>query len=235
MNYQKFIAVDLSTDFLAACGGGGGSSSAPVATGPVASATSFSLQSSYKSDAASGYTKSFTISGSCSGYGNYSVSPANTPATFEGVNGFSSISTITETSTNCTLDPAQSSTSYYDTNYVPLGSNTVGVSYGVFLTPPVIPATVKVGDTGTIGTLTRYKDSTKTTPDGKSVSSYVIEPDTANTAIVNLISKRYNAGGTLTLTEQDRYRISSTNTFTPISMDVQYANGSTTHLVYTFN
>ncbi len=143
---------------------------------------------------------------------------------------------MTGTYTNCTpASFAQSSTSYYDTNYVPLGNNTVGVSYGVYLTPPVIPATVKVGDTGTIGTRTKYKNNTKTTPDGTSVTTYVVESDTANTAIMNLISKGYNATGTLTYTEQDRYRITSTNTLTPISMDVQYANGSTTHLIYTFN
>ena len=157
-------------------------------TSPVASVTSFSLQASYKSFAASGYTKTFTISGSCSGSGNLSDSAANTAATFEGVNGFSSTSTMTGTYTNCTpASFAQSSTSYYDTNYVPLGNNTVGVSYGVYLTPPVIPATVKVGDTGTIGTRTKYKNNTKTTPDGTSVTTYVVESDTANTAIMNLI------------------------------------------------
>jgi len=152
------------------------------------------------------------------------------------VNGFSSTSTITGSFTNCTpASFAQSGTSYYDTNYVPLGHNSVGVSYGVYLTAPTIPTTVKVGDTGTIGTRTKYTDSTKVTPSGMSVMSYIVEADTTSSAIVNLIDKSYNAAGTLTSTEQDRYRITAANTLTPVSVDIQYANGSTAHLVWTFN
>jgi hypothetical protein len=64
--------------------------------------------------------------------------------------------------------------------------------------------------------------------------SYVVEADTSTTAIVNLIAKSYNAAGTLIATEQDRYRITSTGALTPTSIDIQAANGSTTHLVFTF-
>ena len=63
--------------------------------------------------------------------------------------------------------------------------------------------------------------------------SYVIEPDTANTAIVNMIDKSYDPSGTLTSTEQDRSRMMADGTLIPISADLQYANGSTTHLVLT--
>jgi hypothetical protein len=58
----------------------------------------------------------------------------------------------------------------------------------------------------------------------------VIEADTATTAIANLISKKYNASNVLTSTEQDRYRIAADGSLTLISIDIQYANGSTTHL-----
>jgi hypothetical protein len=193
------------------------------------------VQTGFKALSASGMTKSFTISGTCSGSGNKSSSPATTAATFEGVTGFSATSTITISFTNCTpTSSAQSSTAYFDSNYMPIGMNSIGVNYGVYLPPLVIPTTATVGNTGTLGTETLYTSSTKATPNGSVVQSYVVEADTSTTAIVNLIAKIYNASGTLTATEQDRYRITATGALSPISIDIQYANGSTNHLVFTF-
>lgn len=91
-----------------------------------------------------------------------------------------------------------------------------------------------VGNTGTIGTQTLYTNSTKTVGNGTSVVSYVVEADTATTAIINLIDRSYNAGGTLIATEQDRYRIDAVGTLTPVSADIQYSYTSTTHLVFAF-
>lgn len=231
MKYPKLLALTISSVFLAACGGGGSGDSGPV----TPAVTSFPLQAGYKALVANGMTKSFTISGTCSGSGNRSTAPATTAATFEGKTGLSSTTTITMTFTNCTpASIAQSSTSYFDSNYVPLGVNSIGVNYGVYLTPLVIPVSVSVGSTGTIGTETLYTNSTKVTGSGTNVMSYVVEADSSSTAIVNLIAKIYNASGTLTATEQDRYRLTSTGTLTPTSTDVQYANGSTNHLVFTF-
>jgi len=219
------------TVLLSACGGGGGGT---AATGPVTSTLSFPLKSAYSALVASGFTKSFTVSGTCSGTANLTEAAATGGATFEGVSGqLSAARTITINLTNCTpASTATTSTSYYDTNYVPLGSNTVGGNYGVYLTPPTIPTSVMVGDTGTVGTRTNYTNSTKSVLAGQGVDSYVVEPDTASTAIVNLISKTYNASSVLTGTEQDRYRIAATGAATLISIDIQYANGSTTHLIF---
>ena len=126
------------------------------------------------------------------------------------------------------------STSYYDTNYVPRGFSSIGVNYGVYLSAPFIPSSVMVGNTGTIGTETLYTNSTKTVANGTDVSSFVVEPDTATTAIINLISRNYNANGTLLSTEQDRYRINASGTLTQVSTDIQYSSTSSTHLVLTF-
>jgi hypothetical protein len=136
--------------------------------------------------------------------------------------------------TPCAASSATSFTSYYDTNYIPLGFNSVGV-YGVYLTAPVFPASVIVGNTGIIGTVTLYTDSTKTTGNGREDLSYVIEPDTASTAIVNVISKLYNATPALIATEQNRFSIATTGALVPISTDIQYANISTLHLVFTYH
>jgi hypothetical protein len=58
----------------------------------------------------------------------------------------------------------------------------------------------------------------------------VIEPDTANTAIVNVIDKSYDAGGIFTSTAQDRYRILANGTLIALSSDI---NNGTIHLVLT--
>lgn len=219
-------------------GGGGGGAVAPA--GPVTSTLSFPLQSAYKTLTANGMTKSFTVSGDCSGSGSIAIAPAATAATFEGVAALSADGTATWSYSNCTpASNAQTYTAYFDSNYIPLGSKSIGSYYGVYLTPPTLPASVIVGGTGVIGTETLYTNSTKTRYDGYEVQSYVIEADTATTAIVNLITKSYNVGAwsalELTQTVQDRYRIDAVGALTPISTDIQLANGSTMHLVFTYN
>jgi hypothetical protein len=223
------IAMSL---ILAACGGGGGGSSS---SGPVTSTSSFPLKSAYTTLIANGLSKTFTISGDCGGSGTKTAAAATTSATFEGVTGFSAVGTITTSSAApCAASSATSFTAYYDTNYIPLGLNSVGVNYGVYLTAPIIPASVIVGNTGITGTETLYTDSTKTVGNGRVDGSYVIEPDTANTAIVNIIGKLYNATPTLIATEQDRFRIATTGALVPISTDIQYATISTLHLRFTY-
>jgi hypothetical protein len=184
---------------------------------------------------ANGAANNFTISGTCAGSGSHTVGAANTPTTFEGSAALSAASTWTMTFTNCTpSSTAVTSTTYYDSNYLPRGFSSVGTNYGVYLTAPTIPSTIMVGNTGTIGTEALYTNSTKNVGNGSTVVSYVVEPDTANTAIVNLIARVYNASGTLTATEQDRYRINAAGTLTPVSADVQYSYTSTKHLVLTY-
>lgn len=232
---MKKIAIGAAAVILASalsgCGGGGsgGSVQAPTVV------TSFPLQAGYKALAASGLQKDFTVSGTCGGSGRKTVSPASTAATFEGKSALASTVTLTMNLTNCTpASTAQSFTTYADSNYVPLGFNSVGVNYGVYLTPPTIPTSVSVGATAIIGTENLYTNSTKTTSNGTQVLSYVVQADTSNTAIITLIAKIFNSSGTLTATEQDSYRIDAAGTLTPLTVDIQSANGSTTHLVLTY-
>ncbi|MFM6990817.1 MAG: hypothetical protein ACKOWD_05870 [Rhodoferax sp.] len=225
------IALFLSLVVLTACGGGGGGGTPP----PVSSTLSFPMLSGYRALVANGASHNFTISGTCTGSGNHTVGAANIPTTFEGSYALSGASTWTMNLTACSVSSlASTATTYYDSNYQPRGFYSVGNNYGVYLTAPTIPATVMVGNTGTIGTEALYTNSSKTVGNGTNVLSYVVEPDTANTAIINLISRAYNAGGTLIATEQDRYRIDAAGNLTPVSADIQYSYTSTTHLVLTF-
>lgn len=221
--------VLFTSALLTGCGGGGGGA---AASGPVISTLPFPLQSAYKTLVANGSTKTFVVSGACTGTASKTTAAAITPAVFEAnPAALSAATTFTATLTNspgfvgCPPALAQTSTDYYDINYVPLGFNSPGVNYGVFLVSPTIPATVVVGGTGVIGTITLYTDSTKVTGNGRDDLSYVVTADTATTAIVNFISKTYNAAGTLTATEQDLYRISATGALVPLSADILYSTG----------
>lgn len=202
--------------------------------GADATTSTYPLQAAYKASISSGLSRNFNISGSCSGSGKRTITAATAGAVFEGAAAYSAVETMTWSYSNCTpTSNVQTTTSYYDSSYVPLGFNSVGANYGVWPTPPTIPASVKVGDTAVLGTEVLYTDSTKATGNGTIAQRYVVEADTATTAIVNLVGNMYDAKGTLTATEQDRYRLSATGTLTPISADIQYVNG--TRMVFTYN
>jgi outer membrane protein assembly factor BamB len=218
----------LTAVMLASCGGGGGGG-----TGPVTSTLQFPLKSGMAASDQQSGSRDFSVSGTCSGTANI-TSSAPVPATFETVTGVSVQSTVSMNLPNCNPSYLYGNvTDYYDSNYNPLGTIDSSGNYGVYTTPPAIPVSVKVGDAGTIGTKKYFKDNTKIFLVSRDEISYVIEPDTANTAIVNMIDKSYDPSGVLTSTEQDRSRILANGTLIPISADLQYANGSTTHLVLT--
>lgn len=238
--FKSGVSLVFLIAMLAGCGGGGGGGAAAPAT-PVVSTLSFPLLSAYTSLNASGMSRSFTATvtiptgiGSatvaCSANGSATITPATTSATFEGKPALSSTTTLTVTTVASAVcssaSTTQTATNFFDSNYVDLGYSVAGGEYAVFLTPLSIPATAKVGDTAVAGTETLYTDSTKTTSSGTSVKSFVVEADTASTAIVNLIEKSMDATGNVTDTSQNRYRITAVGLLTPLSIDVQYADGS---------
>ncbi|MES1980856.1 MAG: hypothetical protein V4443_00125 [Pseudomonadota bacterium] len=243
----KLWLVTLLLSGLSGCGGGGGGS---ASTGPVSSSMTFPLQSAFKSMIANGRSThtAITISGNCtengtqttlSGNGTLTVASADTASTFDGTPGFSADATTTlNFYTNCPSSPFNTSattTNYYDSNYTPLGFETTG-SRGVYQTsPPLnIPTSVVVSDTGEIGTITIYTvypDNSQTIS-GTYDWSYVIEADTATTAIVNSVIKNYNNAHTLIFTVQERYRISAAGPLIPVTTT---QDSSSSHLVLTFN
>jgi hypothetical protein len=146
------------------------------------------------------------------------------------VSALSGTTVVTTSFSNCTpSSSADTTTSYTNSSYIPLGYSILGGKYGVYASTPVLPTTIRVSDTGIIGSVTRYTNSTKSTGAGRQDVSYVVEADTATTAIINVIAKFYSSSNTLEATEQDRYRIDANNTMTPVSMDIVYSNG--THLI----
>ncbi|MDD4912448.1 MAG: Ig-like domain-containing protein [Sideroxydans sp.] len=218
----------LAAVLLSSCGGGGN-----AGLGTVTSNLSFPLQSSLRASTASGESTDFTVSGTCTGSASINSSPA-TPAMYGNISGVSSMTTLYVSVPNCSPSYIYSSTTnYFDSNYDPLGSVDSSGEYGVFAIPPVIPASVHVGDTGTIGRIDYYSDAAHLFTTSHVEMSYAILPDTATTAFVNLISKSYDIGGVLTATQQDKYRIKSDGSLIPVSLDIQAANGANQHFVLT--
>jgi hypothetical protein len=229
------ISYCLLFALVAGCGGGGGGGGGDSAhTEPAVSTLSFPVRSGMNAATARGVRESLRATGTalttgtdgdCTGTYQNTDGPAAGGATFEGSPALSVTSVSIVTYTNCT--PASSTvtgTTYFDSNYVPLGVDVQGGEYGVYTPPAVIPTTAKVGDFGIIGTMILYLDSTKNTEIGHRDDSFVIEPDTANTAIINLIAKFYDISNVLESTQQERYRINANGDITLISLEVLYAD-----------
>jgi hypothetical protein len=222
----KCLAAAVAAVVLVGCGGGGGGSGSGVI--PVSSANAFNIRAGFQNLVMTGWSKTFNVTGSCTGTTTITFSPASTSTTFEAAPALSGTQVGSYSWTGCTPSSGSSTiVNFYDSNYVALGKNTPGGTYGVYLSPPVVPTAARVGDVSVMGTLTLYTDSTKATPAGRIDSTLVMEADTATTAIANVISSAYNASGVLTSTEQNRYRVAADNALTSISFDFQNANGST--------
>lgn len=197
-------------------------------------ATTFPLRSGYQAFLTQALTSNYSSTGTCTGSATESRTAA-TAATFEGVAGYSTTTTLTGGYSNCTPATfAGTSVSYYDSNYKPTGSSITGTEYAVITSAIDMPTTVSVGDTAQFGTVDVYSSNTKLTKTGMRVLSYVVEPGTtSNDAVVNLIARAYNLSNQLLFTQQSRYRLTSSGVLTPVSVDIQYSTTSSTHLVWT--
>jgi hypothetical protein len=235
---------------LTACGGGGGdavtagtgtSGGGPVTPiAPVASTLSFPLRQAITTANTNGGTFTLHANGTaateladglCSGTFTQTDSPAIAAAVNDHNAPLASTATGTTTYTNCTPNSTQSATSYFDSSYNIIGYGAAGGAYRVYSVLN-IPAAVMVGDGGAMGTETFYSDRTKLVTRGHRDISYSIEADTANSVIVNRISKYYYPdsynfvnnvviGDVLQSTVQTKYRLSSAGSFTTVSIDTQ--------------
>ena len=232
---------------LAACGGKGGEDDAAPAAAigpvvPVVSTLTFPLKAAHDLLLASvvesadlyakGRPETASVDGLCSGELILTRPEINFPQVFEGVHRKFVINTVKTTYRNCPASNANESTIvYYNDQYLPLGSSAPGV-YGVWPALAAIPGSVTVGMFGQIGTEQFYSDSTRTTPLGRAVHSYAVEPDTAKTAIVNLITQRFDVDDQLQYTVQLRRRISQDRLFPIVSWEKQDAAPSTMHVIF---
>jgi hypothetical protein len=85
--------------------------------------------------------------------------------------------------------------------------NTGGADYEVVAGEVTIPTTARVGDTGNLYTINRWSSSSKTLLRGITQVSYVLEPDTASTAIFKIISVDKDNSNTITSTSTVSFQI----------------------------
>lgn len=217
---------------LTACGGGGdaGSSTPPPVT------TSFSLAAGYQARIVNGTSENFALSGSCTGTATITTSAA-VPSVFEGVAGVSADQVSTATLNNCSPSSSSSTgTTYFNSSYANLGLAVFNGEYASFAAPPTaLPASVRIGDTGTVVTLNSYSDGSKSTQTGTRVISYVIEADgsSTTTSIVNITTRSFNTSSQLLSTQQSRYRMAENGALTLLTIEIQFSTTSTLRLVYT--
>jgi hypothetical protein len=231
-NVKKHLALMATLGLLAglsACGGGGdgGSSIQPAAA-------TYPLSAAYKAYVQAVVVTNYSVSGSCAGSATLSKGAAGHG---RGSSGIVAFSTLTVNFTNCSpASQVVTSTTYYDTSYSPYAVDISGIEYDSYLQAVfVLPASANVGDTAAVASANRYSDSTKTVQIGSESLSFVIEADgmSTSTAIVNVISKNYDASNSLLSTQQSRFRIGTSGAFSPVSIDVQYSTTSAAHLLYT--
>lgn len=201
---------------ITGCGGGGGGGT----SGTVASTAAFNLLATYAATFSGPQVNNFTVSGTS---GSVAVSGSGTATqgnitggTFEGQSALQRTSTVTGSYTaNGTTYPMNSSSvDWVTTNYVPLGS--VGTEYVVVTGTPTLPTAAHVDDTGAVYTGNRYTSSAKTTLLGTVATTYVVEADTASTALVTLINQYKNTSNVTTRTTTQQLRVTTSNTYTRI-------------------
>ena len=232
INKFKLLTATAVLSLLSACGGGGGGGTAA----PVASSESFPLMTVYRNTLISSSSNTYTLTGTVGGVaitGSGTVTSSNLSAgTFEGLSALQGTSTLTGSfvANGVTYPLNFVGISWFDSNYVPKGTSS-NSEYSVIVGTPTIPITVRINDTGTLYTENLYTSSTKAVFLGTETESYVLEADTASTALLTIISVEKNKSGITTNTGTDQYRITPTGTFKRIkSTNV----GGPTSLEFTF-
>jgi len=228
MRALKLLFVPCFVALLVVACGGGSSSSTPNAGG---SPLAFPLGFAIKEVVLGGSNDAFTISGTCTGTAQLNSQSAQA-STFQSASAVAVVNMSTLYFSDCDPSLYDYSTDYYDANFVALGSIRTTGEYGVFLVPPSFPASVHVGDSGVIGTQSFFSDSSRAVSTGHDDISYVIEPDTADTAIAKLTIWSFGASGLQSI-QHDNYRIWANGILIHVSSDIQILSDPPLHLVLT--
>ena len=205
---------------LSACGGGG-EDSVPL---PVVSAATFPLNKVAENFIKESATYRIQVQGTAStrgqtfpvsGTGTYSVS--NAPSAFEGVPSIrrNAANTGNIGVNGVNVPVADASSDHYGLDFKPLGRVASG-AYCVHANQAPLPIAAMVGDSGTWYTSTCYTSSSKISKFGTKVVSYVLEPDSDNTAILKLIEKITPLNG-LPGAATTAFRINTAGGYVPLS------------------
>lgn len=188
MSRSSITVVLVSAAFLGSCGGGGGyGSSMPPPPMNLSSAPGESAMVSY-------LQASHQYALNQQGSGMYSLQfssvPNNGTTTFDGMGPAYSIVETVSVSANGMAIGSGTTTLYFLLNpYVPLGEvSSVGTPYGVVSSTNPFPATLSVGDAGTLDTETLFHDATMAAVDGTLTVTYTVTANNSSTLLFCLDS-----------------------------------------------
>lgn len=212
---KLFLAITVLLG-LSACGGGGGGASTPVA-----STDTFQLRAAYVNYLTDTRSAPFTVSGTVEGI-NVTGSGTTTQGgltntTFERLPALQKVSVVTATlsANGQSLPLSATTTTYVDSNYNPLGSD--GADYEVVSGSVTIPTTAKVNDAGVWYSSTLYSSSAKTSRSGTATVSFVMEPDTASTALLKILRIEKDPSGITTSSSSISFRMTPSGSLTRLS------------------
>ncbi len=218
--FWKMLAALGSAFVLLSCGGGGGGGD----QGPVASTLDFPIGSAKSAWAQS--ARSFNLTGSLDGT-NFAMSYSQAPgaaSTFEGQAASTSSLTIIFRANGVVASQTLLAVYFAASPFVAYGSIDLGTgSYSVFNTFAILPATAKVGQSGSIGTETEYVNSSKSQVRNVTTLTWSLEADTANTAFFCVNSQ---ISGATPGTGSECYRIDSSGAALGLIVKVM-VNGKT--------
>lgn len=233
----KKLAALFFSFLLVACGGGGGGAS--PSSDVVASSLAFPLRQININQLENSSSAPFTVSGTINGYsvtgsGNI-VDSLLSEASFEGKSALKQTSSIkgTITANGQTSSLDSSGATYVDYNYILLGEID---SYYTIYTDYSVPTSVHVNDAGPLVNGKRYTISINKTLFDTVEVSYVVEADTATTALLSIIYTHKDINGAFTGEQTiNKYRIGADGTSTRVKSTVS-VNTSTSkgNLVFSF-
>lgn len=213
--FKLWSTLSISA-LLVACGGGGG--------GSASSTDAFQLRTAYVSYINSTGSWPFTVTGSTSGV-NVTGSGTTTAGSISGTTFEGQVAQAKNTTATGTINAngqsiplATTGTSYVNSNYDPLGFS--GSEYEVVSSSIPIPATARINDTGTWYSSVRYTSSSKTTRKGTATATFVLEPDTASTALLKIIRIEKDTANAVTSTSTNTFRMTPAGTLTRLSETV---------------
>jgi hypothetical protein len=240
MKLKVFTFVIGLTLVLTGCGGGGEDWASKDPSALASSANNFDIAAAWTTFNAMPNTKPMVVSGSCTG--SYIIS--NTAATYASSTDLYNYTTINGLYERCSPEFAsKQGLQYYNSvhyfKYQNLKLQNFQYDYNsapnVWRALSNFPSSAKVGDSGLIGVLDNYTSADQTTKAGVEEWRYAIEQNTATTVVFNLIVKAYDTTTSSTATdylsapvvqtEQYRYVVTSNNTMTLRSYDIEQPGG----------
>lgn len=184
----------------------------------------FDLKLARQKSVLQGFSKTFNVSGDCTGTFAIMETPA-AKTVWNGQSVYAVGTTEIVNLNNCRLGMSgtQTSMTYFDSNLVEIAKIHSDGSYSEYTASPQ-PGFVKVGDTGSLGTWTRWNNASKSRKDETDVHTYIVEPDSATSVMVNQIDRTYDENNVLQITTQMRFRIGAAGVMEWSTVNIDFAN-----------